>query len=215
MPRFIPETMSRLRVAALGLSLLAAGCATQQGTAALECGGGGAAGAVLLCKLAGGSDQKCAALAVGVGVAGAAICYSYASNIQKHRNELAGHENDLDARIKYLHGVNDDTQELNRQLAAKINVVTQSTDQTADAIAKGTATQDQITQKRKELDNEVKAAQAQVDTAARELKSAKEFQAKQPPGSTAALDAEIARLQGLLNEAQRDTNALAAQRQRI
>jgi hypothetical protein len=36
---------------------------------------------------------------------------------------------------------------------------------------------------------------------------------QQPP--TAALDAEIARLQALLNETQRQTSALVAQRQRI
>lgn len=205
----------RMRIAVLGVSLVAAGCATQQGNAALECGGGGAAGAILLCKLAGGSDKSCAAIAVGAGAAGAAICYSYASKIQKHRQELAGHENDLDARIKYLHGVNQDTQQLNQQLAAKVTSVTQSTDQTVDAVGKGQETQAQLTQQRQALDNEVKAAQAQVDTAAQELKSAKQFQARQPPGSSAQLDSEIARLQDLLSEAQRDTSALAAQRQRI
>jgi septal ring factor EnvC (AmiA/AmiB activator) len=194
---------------------LVAGCATEEGSSAVECGGGTAAGALILCKLFGGSNQSCAALAVGAGAAGAAICYSYASKIQKHRRELAGHEQDLDARIKYLRQVNQDTEELNNQLAAKVASVTKSTDQAVDAITRGQASQAQLAQTRQVLDNEVQAAQRQVNTVAQELQSAQQFRAQQTSGPSFELDDQIARLQNLLNQAQRSTSALAAQRQRI
>ena len=115
--------MVKKSITALLVVFLVTGCATQQGTSALECGGGGAAAALILCKLAKGSDASCAALAVGAGAAGAAICYSYADKIQKHRAQLAGHEKDLNAQIQYLDSVNRDTEDLNKQLAAKVKDV--------------------------------------------------------------------------------------------
>jgi septal ring factor EnvC (AmiA/AmiB activator) len=198
---------------------MVAGCATQAGTSestsALECGGGAAAGALILCKLFGGNNQACAALAVGAGAAGAAICYSYASKIQKHRRELAGHEEDLDARIRYLRQVNQDTEELTNQLAAKVTALTKSTDQAADALARGQATQAQLAQTRQVLDNEVQAAQRQVNTVAQELQSAQQFRAQHTSAASFELDTEIARLQSLLNQAQRSTSAMASLSQRI
>ena len=202
-------------IAGLLLMLLVSGCSTPQQTSALECGGGGAVAALLLCKLAGGSDASCGAIAVGAGAAGAAVCYSYADRIQKRRQALAGKENDLDARIRYLQGVNRDTEELNKQLAAKVNAVTRSTDQAVVALRNGQATQAALTRERQALDREVQSAQAQVDTAARELDSARQFRSRQATVASNDLDAEITRLEGLLNQAQSNTTALAAQRQRI
>jgi uncharacterized protein YgiM (DUF1202 family) len=207
--------MLRISTTVLLVMVLVTGCATQQGTSALECGGGGAAAALILCKLAHGSDASCAALAVGAGAAGAAICYSYADKVQKHRAQLAGHEKDLNAQIQYLHSLNQDTEELDKQLAAKVTAVTKSTDQTVASLAQGQATQADLNRQRQALDNEVKAAQTQVNAAAQELKSAQQFRSQQTSGPSSALDAEIARLQDLLNQAQRNTSALAAQRQRI
>jgi hypothetical protein len=191
------------------------GCATQEQTSAVECGGGSALGAVLLCKLAGGNNGTCAAIAAGAAAAGAAICYSYASKIQKHRRELVGHEQDLDARIKYLREVNQETVELNRQLATKVDSVTRSTDQVVDIIARGQVTQAQVDHQRQALDKEVKAAQGQVNTVAQELQSAQQFRAQLKSGSSADLDTEIARLQDLLSQAQRSSNVIAAQGMRI
>jgi predicted nucleic acid-binding Zn-ribbon protein len=198
----------------LFLACALAGCATQQQTSALECGGGSAAAAVLLCLLAGGNEKTCAAVAVGAGAAGAAICYSYADNIQKRRKELAAQGDSLSAHLKYLQGVNQDTEALNTQLAAKVTEVTKSTDHAVDALAKGQMAQADLAQQRQALDKQVNAAQAQVNTAAQELQSARQFRAQQTTPS-ANLDAEIARLQDLLDQAQRSTSALAAQRQRL
>jgi hypothetical protein len=214
--------MKRKLLGTLLVTLAVQGCATQQGTSALECGGGGAVAALLVCKLAGGNNQTCAAAAAGVGAAGAAICYSYANKIQQHRKELAQRGDSVNARIQYLQSINKDTDDLNRQLAQRLNAVTQSTDQAVEALARGQTTRDQLARERKSLDNEVKSAQAQVDTADQELRSAQDYRAQQfkvqQTSSNAQaneLDAQIARLQNLLSQAQRNTTALAEQRQRI
>lgn len=207
--------MVKSSIAALVTAVLVSGCATQQGTSALECGGGGAVAALVLCKLAKGNDATCAALAAGTGAAGAAICYSYADKVQKRRAQLAGHENDLDAQIRYLHTVNQDTEELNKQLAAKVAAVTKSTDQAVAAVAQGQTNLAELNRERAGLDNEVKAAQTQVDAAAKELKSAQAFRAKHASEPGGPYDAEIARLQDLLNQAQTNTSAIAAQRLRL
>lgn|SRR5271165_61142 len=202
----------------IGMLLLACamtGCATQQQTSALECGAGGAVAAILLCKLAGGNDKSCAAIAVGVGAAGGAICYSYANNIQKRRKELAAQGDTLSAHLKYLQGVNHDTEVLNTQLTTQVNSVTKSTDQAVDSLAKGQMTQADLTHQRQALDNQVNAAQAQVNAVSQELQSARQYRAQHAATPSPDMDAEIARLQDLLSQAQRSTSALAAQRQRI
>ncbi|MDE3012099.1 MAG: hypothetical protein KGI67_14540 [Pseudomonadota bacterium] len=196
------------------LTAVLAACATAQGTSGVECGVGGALATVALCKAFGGSDKHCAELAILVGGAGGALCYSYAQNIQQRRAALAGKENDLDARIAYLHGLNHDTEELNRQLAERVKVITASTDDAVAALRKGQTSQAQLAEQRRQLDAQVSGAQTQVAAAQQELQSAQAFRARQPAPAP-ALDSEIARLEGLLADAQRKTTALAAQRQRI
>jgi hypothetical protein len=199
-----------LFIVCLGL----ADCATPQQNAALECGAGGALGALLLCELAGGRGPACAAVTAGVGAAGAAACYSYVNHVQKHRQELAGREQDLDARIHYLREVNQDTEQLNQQLAARVADATNSVNQAVAAVQRGQLSQDQLTQQRRALDNQVSSAQTQVAAVSQELRDARQFRAGQS-GTSADLDTQIQRLQDLLDQAQRNTTALAAQRQRI
>ncbi len=76
-------------------------------------------------------------------------------------------------------------------------------------------TQSELTQLRAILDNEVSFAQRQLNAASNELQAAEQYRSRQPAPTRAALDAQIARLQALLNEARRQTTALVAQRERI
>jgi septal ring factor EnvC (AmiA/AmiB activator) len=207
----VPQKSIRILLLVCALT----GCATQQETSAVECGAGGAVLAVVICKMAHGNDASCAAIGAGAGAAGAAICYSYANNIQKRRQALAAQGDTLNAHLKYLQGVNQDTATLNSQLAAKVTAVTNSTDQAVNALAKGQMTQAELAHQRQALDAQVTAAQAQVNTATQELQSARQYRAQQGTAPSPALDAEIARLQELLSQAQSSTSALAAQRQRI
>jgi hypothetical protein len=188
--------------------------ALQPTVSALECGGGSVSAAIAECRAEGGHTGHCAIVAANAGVSGAAVCYSYAAEIKKRREQLVGQEDQLDAHIRYLQDVNQDTEVLNTELSGKIVEVTARTDTAVDSLAKGEMTQAELNQLRAILDHELTAAQRQLEAMSRELQAAQHYRSRQSP-EAARLDAEIARLQELLNQAQRDTGALALQRQRI
>jgi uncharacterized protein YeaO (DUF488 family) len=204
----------KTQVVTVLLSLIAIGCATPEQQAALEGGVGGAASGYLLCKLLGGDDKKCVAAAVVAATAVGVISYSYASSLKKWRKELVGKENDLDARLRYVRGVNEDTEKLNQQLCQRVTQVTRHTDQVVASIQRKSISPEQLSKERDALDNEVKAANTQVALVKRALDDMKRFQAQQARKSR-ELDAEIAELQRLYAKTQRETSALASQRQRI
>lgn len=184
----------------------------QPTVSALECGGGSVQKAIASCRAEGGKYGHCALVAWHAGVSDATACYTYASQIHRRREQLVGQENLLDAQISYLKDVNADTERLNAQLADRVQEVTARTDVAVDSLARGEMTGSELAQLRAILDNEVSTAQRQVDAASQELESAQRYRSQH---STAALDAQVARLQALLNEAKRRTRDLVAQRQRI
>jgi chromosome segregation ATPase len=149
-----------------------------------------------------------------VGVSDATACYTYASRVHQRREQLVGQEDQLDAQLHYLQDVNADTQDLNAELAIRVEEATARTDIAVESLARGEMTESELAQLRAILDNEVFSAQRQLDTASRELQVAERYRSRQQP-STAALDAQILRLQALVNEAQGRTRAIVAQRQRI
>jgi hypothetical protein len=196
---------------------LSFGCATtsnNQRTSAVECGAAGAVGGLLLCKLMGGDDRQCAVVTVLAGAGGASICYVYAGNLEKRQKELAGKENDLDARLRYVRGVNEDSAKLNQQLRDRVTKVTRHTDDLVAQINQKTVSQQKLTQEREALDNEVKAANEQLALEKKALDDMKQFQA-QHAGKSRELDSEIAKQRRLLAETERQTTALASQRERI
>jgi hypothetical protein len=201
-------------ILAISIASTTFGCATQQQTAALECGAAGAAGAFLLCRVLGGDNRMCAPLAVVVAAGGGAICYTYAGSLEKRQQQLAGQENNLDARLQYVRGLNEDSEKLNRQLEARVKDSTQRADEVVAQINLKTISQAELAKAREALDNEVRSANTQFELATKALEDMKRFQAQRAPESR-ALDAEIARQEKLLAETQRQTSTLAAQRQRI
>jgi ABC-type phosphate transport system auxiliary subunit len=196
-------------------SIMTLSCATPQGTSSLECGAGGALGGYALCKLLGGDDKKCLAAAVLTGVAGGAICYTYAANLQKRQQELAGKENDLDARLRYVRGLNEDTEKLNRQLSQHVAEVTKHTEEVRAKIARKEITQQQLAKEEEALANEKKAANEQLKLAQEQLADMKRFRDQQRGRNTADLDIQIAKLEGLLAQTRKETSALASQRLRV
>lgn len=189
--------------------------ALQPTVSAMECGGGSVSAAIAACRAEGGHTGHCAIVAANAGLSGATACYTYAAQVKKRREQLVGQEDQLDAHIRYLQDVNQDTERLNTQLSSKITEVTARTDTAVDSLAKGEMTQTELEQLRAILDHEVSAARHELDTVSRELQAALQYRSRQPSDTAVKLDAEIARLQELLNQAQRDTGALALQRQRI
>ena len=201
------------RRASLSLSLLmlAAGCATQQQTAVAECAVGGAGLGLVLCKVFGKSDRECAAfVAVGTGL-GAGGCHVYATALAERRKQLAGRENDLDAQLQYVRGLNDDVQRLNADLRGRVDAATQRSRELAAQVGRGGAS---ATAERRRLDDEVKAANQQVELQKTAFQEVKTYQSQRAAASP-ALDAEIARQDRLLADAQRQVAALASLKERV
>jgi hypothetical protein len=182
--------------------------------AGLECGLGSAGISYLACKLSGKSSTQCAEIGAGVGIAGALACSLYAKHLEARRKELAGKENDLDAQIHYVQGLNADTQQLNANLAQRVTAVTEDTDKLVAKIAQQQVTQDQLAKERKSRDDVVNTSRNEVAKGTEALQTAKQFRAQQA-ASSADLDAAIAQQEQLLAEAQRQVDLLAAQRARV
>ena len=204
-----------LKCCIVGLVVAATtGCATTTETAGLECGLGGGGASYLACKLAGGTDAHCAEIGAAVGAGGALACSLYARHLEQRRKELAGKENDLDAQIRYVQGLNADTQQLNADLAKRVASVTQSTDQLVAQIQQQQISQAQVAQERKTRDDTLRTSQDEVNQGTRALQTARDLRAKDSNASP-ALDAAIQQQEQLLAEAQRQVGLLAAQRDRV
>lgn len=196
----------------LACVFLVAGCATNQQTASLECGAGGAAVAYVACKALGGTDANCARFAVVGGGVGAVACYSYAGRLEKRRQQLAGQENNLDARLRYVRGLNEDSEKLNAELRGRVEVASKRSDELQAQMSKSRVSADVLAKERSRLDGELKAANDQVALQRDALTEVKTFQAKR---TTADLDAEIAKQDRLLADARRQVETLASFRERV
>lgn len=188
--------------------------AVQPTVSAFQCGGGSVKTAIESCRAEGGHYGHCALVASRAGVAGATACYNYANDIRERRAELVGKEDQLDAQIAYLRTVNADTEMLNTEMSSRLDEATARADTAVQSLAQGEMTKSELDQLRSILDGEVSYAQQQLVAASRELQAANLYRARQqsPAG---ALDSEIAKLQALLDETQRQTKALVEQRQRL
>jgi len=212
-----------MKLVAVLLLALMAGCSTvggkpgSSGMAALECGAVGAGIATAICIAAGGKAAACAGAAAGGGALGAGICYTYAQKYEKRRQELAGKENDLDARLKYVRGLNEDSEKLNQDLNARVEQVSKRTDRIVAQTNEGTISRQELIKEREGLLKEENAAKDQIALEKSALEDMKRFQAQQAQAGneSAELDAEIQKQERLLAETQNATRALAAQRQRI
>jgi hypothetical protein len=204
-----------------------AGCSTVGGTggssgqAALECGAVGAGVATAICLAAGGNAATCAGAAAGGGLLGAGVCYTFAEKYQKRRQELAGKENDLDARLKYVRGLNKDSRQSNEELNKRVANLSERTDTVVAQIKEGTISQQELEKQREALLKAEKTANDQAELEKRALEDMQRFQeaekhkAKADSVALAQLDTEIKKQEQLLKETQNATTALAAQRQRI
>jgi hypothetical protein len=196
------------------LCLLVAGCATQQQTAALECGAGGAAGGYLLCKMMGKSDRDCAGFAAIGGGAGGALCYGYAADLQKRRQQLAGRENDLDAQLQYVRGLNDDGQRLNARLRERIDTATRRAQELSAQVGRGRPPAAELARERQRLDGEIKEASQQIELQKGALQEVRTLQTRRRAESP-ALDTEIAKQDRLLAEARQHLATMTSLRERV
>ena len=204
--------MKRL-IAVAVVVLLATGCATQNQQAQTEGTALGALGGALLGGAIGFAAGGARGAAIGAGVGaltGGAAGFIYANSIVKRREELAGREKDLDAQIEFARGVNHDTEEYNRKLAAYKSEI----DRLVAEGKKQKAQNDELVAKKQELDEKVKMAKSDLVSAKEQLQELKNFKSKQPTSSK-ELDVEIKKLEGNLAQLERNTDALASLNARI
>lgn len=198
----------------LVLILTASGCANPDGSTntvgqgTLEGGGAGAALGAIGCALAKcNSGQYAAAMAIGGGI-GAAVGYSLSKDIEKRRSALAGKENNLDARLIYVRGLNADTDKFNRQLRDNVQAAQQQINQ-------GNLSGQALEKQRKQLNDQISGSNTQLQALDKELADMKRYRGQASTPSSPALDGEIGRLEALLADARSNTTALASLRQRI
>ena len=189
-------------------ALLVSGCSSDPTTRSTQEGAavGAVAGGVICAFARCSRDTAIAAVGLGA-VAGGAIGYSLANNIEQRRKALAGRENDLDARLTQVRGANGDLEKYNARLNEDVR-------QAEARIDKGQQSAGQLAKEREDLDGRIRTANTQLAAAEKELQDLKQFRARRPTPSR-ELDAEIDKYERLLAQARSDTQALASVRQRI
>jgi hypothetical protein len=207
-------TIGLVAASLLGYATSATSETSATAKAGLECGLGAAGVSYLACRLKGKSNTQCAEIGAGVALAGALACSLYAKHLEARRRELAGKENDVDAQIRYVQGLNADTRQLNTDLAQRVTSVTQDTDKLVSQIGQQQVSQQQLARERQTRDDLVKTSQSEVTQGTQALQEAKQFRAQRVAAS-ADLDAAIAQQEQWLAQAQHQVDLLAAQRARV
>lgn len=199
------------------LVLFISGCATQGQQTRTEGTAGGAGIGALLGGLIGYAvgDESGALAGAAVGaVIGGAVGYTYADNIANRHAELAGHENDLDARITFAEGINQDTQELNQLLERDIATLAPEIDALNAQARQEKITKKELDKKRQSVEEKVEETEAALAVAEGELKDLRKFQDRTPDQSD-KLDSEIAKLEKNLVQLKRNTDTIASLSQRL
>src|SRR5215467_9944835 len=139
---------------------------------------GGAVGAI------GGAILGDTGLGAAIGAAvGAAIGgiggFVYADQIDKRHAALSGKEHDLDARIAFARGVNQDTEKCNRLLKDEVTKLDSRIADVEARIKQGTITQEKQAKAKQVLTEKIKDANQQLTLVDNELQGLKEIRAQQ------------------------------------
>ena len=221
------KTRSTLRIfgaRAKGLCALAiliaflTGCATQGDTARTEgtvagAGVGAAVGAGLGYLIGGNATSAGIGAAVGAAIGGGAG-YAYADSVARRHEALAGKERDVDARIAFARGINEDTQQYNIRLAREVAEREQRIARLQTATQNQETAQRDLAQEKQALSARVTDANKQLAVAQDELTNLKKFRAEQATSSK-PLDDQIRLLEANLAEMKSNTTALASMNARI
>jgi hypothetical protein len=209
--------MKRL-MALVVVLLLFTGCATQSEQARTE---GTLAGAGIGALVGGGIGYLIggSATSAGIGaalgaVAGGAGGYVYADRIARRHEELAGKENDLDARIAFARGVNEDTQEYNSRLKKQVNELEPKIADLAARKKNQEVTQRELEKEKQALAMRVEDANKQLTVGQEQMNELTNFRSGQKKTSK-ELDAEIKTLEQNLAQLKSNTSTLASLNQRI
>jgi hypothetical protein len=211
--------MKRLVAIAI-VAVFVTGCATQGDQARTEgtligAGLGAAIGAGLGYAIGGSGTSAGIGAAIGA-LAGGAGGYVYADRIAKRHDELVGKEDDLNARIAFARGVNEDTQEYNARLKKEVGELQPRIAELAAKKEKQEITQRELQREKQTLDTRIKEANKQLAAGEQELRELKQFRSEQKKTpKSGELDKEIKILEQNLAQVKSNTSALASLNQRI
>lgn len=197
--------------------LFVTGCATQSEQARTEgslvgAGVGAAIGAGLGYAIGGG---KGAGIGAGIGaLVGGAGGYVYADRVAKRHEALAGKENDLNARIAFAQGINEDTRKENERLEQEVGALKPKIAELEAKKKSQQVTQQELQKQKDALAARTQDAQKQADLCQKELDGLKQFRSEHA-ASSAALDEQINTLERNLAQMKVNTSALASLNQRI
>jgi hypothetical protein len=200
------------------LAVCLSSCATQSDKARSEgstvgAGAGAATGAAIGAIL--GRNRKSALIGAALGaLVGAISGYVYADQIAKRHEELAGKENDLDARIAFARGVNEDTRDYNARLQQEVRDLAPKVAELAAKKKRQEITGQELAREKQALSTKISIANNQLTVGQKELQELKRFRSGQKKTSE-ALDAEIKALEQNLAQMKTNTTALASLNQRI
>lgn len=190
------------------------GCETLEQNAALECGAGASVGSYFLCKASGKSAKECNKIALAGGLVGGAVCYGYASKLNKHKKVLEGKEDDLDARLQYVKNVNEESRKLNEKLEMQVATLSQEIDKEIFKQEQQKTESAELDNLRNKLKNNIEKANEQLDASKAALEDMRQFKVRQTKRSE-ELDAQIVTQQKLYNDTQKLIANLTQQSQRI
>lgn len=187
------------------------GTATGVGAGALI---GGIIGAVV------GGDTKGALIGAAIGAAaGGAAGYAYGNHVASKKAEYAKEEDWLDQCIASAQQVNKDTLAYNAQLKTDIAQLEAKTRELEAQYAAKKTGKEALLAEKKTIDAAIKATNEKLDRAKFELDSQKQAVAqveqKGSAGKSKALDDEIAKLEGLVNELEQHSENLAGMSSRM
>lgn len=208
--------MKKLIVLSL-LFIFISGCANKGQQTRTE----GTAGGAALGGLVGGllglalGDKKGAAIGAATGaILGGAVGYTYADNIANRHAKLAGHEDDLDARITFAEGINQDAKDYNQLLETDIATLTPEIDIIITQVQQEKITQQQLDEKRQSLEQKVEDSETALAATEKEFEELKAFQ-NHTLDQSDELDSEIAKLERNLEQLKINTEAIASLSQRL
>ena len=214
--------MIRLIAIVLALAVLAAGCTTTGSSqdaqrtrnegAAVGAGTGAVLGGIIGALV--GGDSKGALVGAAIGAAAGGVAgYAYGDHVASKKAEYAKEEDWLDQCIASARKVNQETLAHNEKTRAEIAGLDARTRDLQQQYAAKKASRSTLLAEKKKIDAAVKANNDRLARAQFELDSQKKALAQvkgRDSGSRSkTLDAEIAKLQGLVSELEQHSKDLA------
>lgn len=186
-----------------------------QNKAAAECAVAVAAVLIAECKFIEKKSNKVCALRALLAATGSAFaCHYIQGTLLERKKQLQGHENELDAQLAYMRGVNEDVEKSNKQMRTAIEATEKRTDTLLSLQQQGQASKEDFDREREVQERDLAAVRNALKDQQAALDDAKKYKVslKKPNPD---VDAQYASMQRQLTVTEAQLKELTALRQRI